>query len=146
MVAKFLDDNKAKTSLKKWIPRTVSNFIAILFNFFLFLQSWRNCRGLNPKGPYLSLEKEKQNHCAAFTNSIKRAREIRKFQVTDLQRWLRNVQKSVMHVQSCCFAHINRLVFLPFSLPSPSLLLKLSIVVILKCCYHGNVTSHFYSL
>ena len=84
---------------------------SILFTFFLFLKSWRNCRGLNPKGPYLSLEKEKQNHCAVLTNSIKRAREIRKFQVADLQRRLRNVQKSVMHVQSCCFAHINRLFF-----------------------------------
>ena len=119
---------------------------SIFFNFFLFLKSWRNCRGLNPKGPYLSLEKEKENSCAVFTNSIKRAREIRKFQVADLQRRLRNVQKSVMHVQSCCFADINRLFFLPFSLPSPSLLLKLPIVVILKCCYHGNVTSHFSSL
>ena len=66
---------------------------SILFNFFLFLKSWRNCRGLNPKGPYLSLEKEKENSCAVFTNSIKRAREIRKFQVADLQRRLRNVQK-----------------------------------------------------
>ena len=73
------------------------------------------------------------------------------FQVADLKltngrlrklanKQLRNVQKSVMHVQSCCFA------ILPFSLPSPSLLLKLSIVVIRKCCYHGNVTSHFSSL
>ena len=86
-----------------------------------------------------------------FTKSIKRAREIRKFQVADLKltegrlkkianKQLRNVQKSVMHVQSCCFA------ILPFSLPSPSLLLKLPIVVIRKCCYHGNVTSHFSSL
>ena len=29
MVAKFLDDNKAKTSLKKWI-RTASNFIDLI--------------------------------------------------------------------------------------------------------------------
>ena len=35
---------------------------------------------------------------------------------------------------------------MPFSLPSPSLLLKLPIVVIRKCSYHGNVTSHFSSL
>ena len=34
---------------------------------------------------------------------IKQAREIRKFHVTVLQRRLRNVQKSEMHVQSCCF-------------------------------------------
>ena len=35
-----------------------------------------------------------------------------------------------MHVQSCCFANVNRLLFLPFSLPSPTLLLKRPIVVI----------------
>ena len=38
-----------------------------------------------------------------------------------------NEQKSVMHVENCCFACliINPLLFLPFSLPSPSLLRKL---------------------
>ena len=96
------------------------------------------------------MEKEKENSCAVFIKSINRAREIRKFQVADLKltngrlrklanKQLRNVQKSVMQVQSCCFA------LLPFSLPSFSLL-KLPIVVIRKCCYHGNVTSHFSSL
>jgi len=41
-------------------------------------------------------------------NYIKWAREIRKFHVTVLQRRL---QKSVMQVQSCCFANINLLLF-----------------------------------
>ena len=101
--------------------------------------------GLNPKGPYLSLEKEKEPFCTVFTRSVKRASEIRKFHVTVVQRLLKNVQKSVMHVQSCCFT--NKLIaFLPFSLPSPSLLPKLPFVVIQKFCYHGNVTSHFSSL
>ena len=36
--------------------------------------------------------------------------------------------------------------FLPFSLPSPSSLLKLPIVLIQKFCYHGNMTSLFSSL
>ena len=36
----------------------------------------------------------------------------------------------------------NLFLFLPFSLPSRSSLLKLRIVVIQKFCYHGNVTSH----
>ena len=54
--------------------------------------------------------------------------------------------KNVMHVQSCCFTTINLLLFLPFSLPSTSLLAKLPFVVIQKFCYHGNVTSHFSSL
>ena len=38
-------------------------------------------------------------------------REIRHFQVVVVQRRLRNEQKSVMHVQSCCFANINLLIF-----------------------------------
>ena len=79
--------------------------------------------GLNPKGPYLSLEKEKDPFCTVFTYSVKRASEIRKFHV--VQRLLKNVQKSVMHVQSCCFTDINLLLFLPFSLPSRSLLPQL---------------------
>ena len=40
-----------------------------------------------------------------FTYSIKRARKIRKFHVAVVKRRLRNVQKSVMHVQSC-FANL----------------------------------------
>ena len=40
----------------------------------------------------------------SLTYSIKRAREIRKFHMAVVQLRLRNVQKSVMHVQSCCFA------------------------------------------
>ena len=56
--------------------------------------------GLNPKGPYPSLEKGKETFCVLFTYSVKRAREIRKVHVAVLQRWLKNVQKSMMHVQS----------------------------------------------
>ena len=67
--------------------------------------------GLNPKGPYLSLEKEKEPFCTVFTRSVKRVSEIRKFHVAVVQRLLKNVQKSVMHVQSCCFTNINLLLF-----------------------------------
>ena len=45
------------------------------------------------KGPYLSLEKEKENFCAVLTNSIEREREIRKFHVAVAQRRLRNVAR-----------------------------------------------------
>ena len=38
-------------------------------------------------------------------------REIRKFHVEVMQRRQRNVQKSVMHVQSCCFANLNLVLF-----------------------------------
>ena len=44
-----------------------------------------------------------------FTSSIKR--EIRTFHVFVVQRQERNVQKIVMHVQSCCFADLNLLLF-----------------------------------
>ena len=49
--------------------------------------------GFNPKGPNLSLEKEKETFCVAFTYSVKRAREISTLHVPVVQRWLRNVQK-----------------------------------------------------
>ena len=82
---------------------------SVLFSFIQFVKCWRNSLCLNAKGPHLSLEKE--NFCTVFTNSIERAREIRKFHVAVVQRRLRNVQKGVMHVQSCCFANINQSVF-----------------------------------
>ena len=49
-----------------------------------------------------------------------------------------------MHVQNCCCANINLLIFLLFSLLSS--LIKLPINVIQKFCCHGNVTSHLSSL
>ena len=63
------------------------------------------------KGPYLSLEKEKETFCVLLTFSIKWAREIRKFHVAVVQQRLRNVQKSVMHVQSFFFVNLNLLFF-----------------------------------
>ena len=42
----------------------------------------------------------------AFTSSTKR--ENRKFHVVVVQRRQRNVQKSVLHVPSCCFANLNQ--------------------------------------
>ena len=71
--------------------------------------------GLNPKVRYVSLDKETQNVCVVLTNSIKRACEIRKFHVAVVPQGLRNVQKSVMHVQRCflpiltyCFFAVRR--------------------------------------
>ena len=58
-----------------------------------------------------TVEKEKENFCVVLTYFVKRAREIRKFQVAVVQGRLRNVQKRVMHVQSCCLADINLLLF-----------------------------------
>ena len=54
---------------------------------------------LNFKELYQSSRKEKESCCLVFTSSTKRV--TRHFHV------LRNVQKSVMRVQSCCFANKN---------------------------------------
>ena len=67
--------------------------------------------GLYPKGPHLSLEKEKENFCVVFTYSIKQAHEIRYFHVIVMQWWQRIVQKNILHMQSCCFANLNLLFF-----------------------------------
>ena len=78
-----------------------------------------------------------------FTSSTKR--EIRHFHVVVVQWRLGNVQKSVMHVQTCCFANLNQLFlflfffFLPFSLPSSSLLPMSSLL--LKPCNFNDAIS-----
>ena len=66
-------------------------------------------------------EKEKEEICSPMDN-IHGA--VRKF--PDAGK--RNVQKSVIRVQSCCFASFVS----PYSLPLP----------IHKICFHGNMTSH----
>ena len=62
--------------------------------------------------PYLSLQNEKEYFCVVFTYSIKRAHEIRYFHVVIVQ-WRQRiiVQKNMLHMQSCCFANLNLLVF-----------------------------------
>ena len=92
--------------------------------------------GLNPKRPYLSLEKE--NFCVVLKYSIKRESEIRKFQVAIVQQQLGNVQKGVMHAQSCSFAKVNLL--LSCCCKNPLLLRSRNFL------YHSNATSHFFSL
>ena len=64
---------------------------------------------LNSKGLYQSSGKEKQCCCLLFPSSTKR--EIRQFHVVVVQRRQRNVEKSVMHVQSCCFSNQNLSLF-----------------------------------
>ena len=59
MVAKFLDDNKTKTSLKKSI-RTVSNFIN-LTQFHLIRKILAKLSEVEPEKTVSGLEKEKEN-------------------------------------------------------------------------------------
>ena len=49
--------------------------------FHLICQILARFLGLNRKGRYLSLQKRKENFCVVFTNSVKWARQIRKFHV-----------------------------------------------------------------
>ena len=58
---------------------------------------------MNSKRLYQSSAKEKESRCLVFTSSTEH--EIRHFPVVVVQRRQGNVQKSVMHVQSCCFAN-----------------------------------------
>ena len=64
---------------------------------------------LNSKGLYQSSRKEKESCCLVWPSWTKR--EIMQFHGVVVQRRLRNVQKSVMHVQSCCFAYLNLFFF-----------------------------------
>ena len=99
----------AKTLLKKW-SRSSSNFIApysILFsssNVGNFVWSWilKDCIKVQEKNKKLLL-------CLEFPSSTKR--EIWHFNVVVVKRRIRNVQKSMMHVQSCGFANRNLLLF-----------------------------------
>ena len=109
-----------KTSLKKW-SRAAST-LSRLFYLVQFVKSWQFYLELNSKRLHRSSEKE-ESRCLVYTSSTKRS--IRHFHVVVVQWRQRNVQKSVMHVQSCCFANRNLLLsFMPFSLTSPSSLLK----------------------
>ena len=102
MVAKFLDDSKPKIHLKVNYPcfklhrsYSISFTLSNVSEIF-----WGLIRRGVPE-----FRKRKRN-CVVFTYSVKRVREIRKFHVAVAQRWQKNVQKSMMHVQSCCFTNV----------------------------------------
>ena len=79
---------------------------SISFNLLKCLRKFLG--GFESERTVSKLEKEKENF--SFVYYIKQVHEIRKFYDPVLQQPLRNVQTTVVHVQSCCFA------FLPFSL------------------------------
>ena len=138
MVAKFLNDNKPKIHLLQKVNSQcfkLHRSYSISFN----LSNLGKIFWTESERTISELRKRKRN----FLCYVHLLREVRKFHVTVMQQSLKNVQKNVMHVRSCCFTNINLLLFLPFSLPSLSSFPKLPFVVIKKFCYHGNVTSHF---
>ena len=79
MVATFLDDNKLKIHFTHCFKLHRS------YSVHLICQMLAKFSGFNPKGPYLSLEKQKETFCVVFTYSVKRPREIRKFHVAVVQ-------------------------------------------------------------
>ena len=79
-----------------------------LFHLVQFVKCWHLFLEVNSKRLNRSLGKEKESRCLVFTFSTKR--EIKHFHVV-VQWRQRNIQKSVMHVQSCCFANLNQLLF-----------------------------------
>ena len=135
-----------KMPLKKWI-RTASNFI-VLVPSRLICQMLTIFLELNSKGLYQRSRKEKRKLLSCFPVLDKTWNKItcRHFHVIVVQRCLRNVQKSLMHVESCCFADINLLLFChSCCLHVSSLILKKKLLTNLKlsqqcqhCIYNHN--------
>ena len=96
-----------RTSLKKWIS-TASDVIALIPPR-LICQILTNSLELNSKGLYKSSGKEKESCCLVFPSLTNC--EIGHFHVVVVQWQQRNVQKSMMHIQSCCFANLNQFLF-----------------------------------
>ena len=111
--------------LKKWIS-ILWAFIATIPTH-LVVKCRRTFLEVNSKRPYPSSEREIKFRCCFLTFSIKR--EIRHFHVAVAQRRQRNVQKNVMHVQTCCLL-INLLFFRRFCCRR--------VVGSLRACLHGG--------
>ena len=95
-----------KTSPTVGLLQTPLSLLFLLGQFVKCLQFFIE---LNSKRLYRGSRREKESRSLLFTSS--RKREIRHFHVVVVQWRQRNVQKSVMHVQSCCFACLNLLLY-----------------------------------
>ena len=74
-----------------------------LFGFAQFVE-WRRCfLELNSHGLYPGSQREREIPRFMFTSCIKR--HIGEFHVVVVQWTSKEYAKSMMHVQSCCFAH-----------------------------------------
>ena len=108
MVAKFLDENKAKTSLKKRI-RTVSN-VTDLIQFHLICKILAKLSENESERIVSKLRKRKRKFLYCIHQLHKAGTWGGSFMSQTLTT-SKKVQKSVMHLQSCCFANINRYLF-----------------------------------
>ena len=92
-----------------------------LFHLVYFVKYLQMLLELNSTGLYQSSGKEKEICCLVFPSSTKR--EFNHFECGRATT-TKKCTKSMMHVQSCCFANLNPF-SLPFSLPWQSSLPKL---------------------
>ena len=112
----FFRDSKSEVALLQTLSR--------LFHVVQFVKWWQFFSGVEFEKTVSKSRKRKRSRGLVFTFSTKR--KSRYFHVVLLQGRQRNVQKSVMHVQSCCFGNLNQSLFWPLSLTSPSSLLKVA--------------------
>ena len=84
--------------------RATWNFIALIPTRSIRTNVGKIFLELNSKRLYQNSGREKESRCLVFTSSTQR--EIRDFHVVVMLRQQRNVQKTVMHVQSC-FANVD---------------------------------------
>ena len=75
-----------------------------LFHLVYFVKCWQMFLELNSKRLYQSSGKEKESFCLVFPSTRKRERY-------DCAVTAKKCKKSVTHVQSCCFANLNLLLF-----------------------------------
>ena len=100
----------------RWLPKrhlksrfALLQTLSLLFQLVQLVKCWQILLEQNSKRLYQSSEKEKESPCLVFTSSTQS--EIRHFHVVVVQWRQRNVQKRVVHVQSCCFAKSKPLLF-----------------------------------
>ena len=96
-------DDKGERRLKSEFAFFQS--LSRLFLLTYFVKCRRTLLKLNSKEPNPSSEREIKFRRCLFTFSTSRV--IRHFHVVVVQKRRRIVQKSVMHVQSCCFAYLT---------------------------------------
>ena len=104
------DGNSSKNVTQKWIC-AVSNFIAFI-PALLIWQMLVIISGVAFQRTLSKFTKRKRKSLSCVHDLHKY--EIRKFLVVVVKWRQRSVQESVMHVQSCCFAILNQLLFCRF--------------------------------
>ena len=130
-------NNKSRDLVKVYFRRrAVAPFSKLSVTFQdqnpIFKSKYSNKRA----GP--SQQTEKESCCLVFPSSTKR--EIRHYHVVVVQRRLKNVQKSVMHVQSCCFADLNQLLFFR----SRCLLRRRCLSTLIPTAFRGSVNIRYF--